>query len=172
MKQFLSTTVIIGLLIFTGCKKDSDDNSGNKLPGKINLKNVTLSSDKKSFKAAGITFSGANGYIDRKWQNCVSPDGATIRIYPNDGGIELDSPDFNTLIADVSNLPAINKVTVEFFNNCCPNLSACDGNNVIATTTEASGIGNTTITLNVGGKKASKISFQSMESIVYSITIE
>src|SRR5690606_38676517 len=162
MKQFLSTTVIIGLLIFTGCKKNSDDNSGNKLPGKISLKSVTLSSDNKSFKATGITFNGANGYIDRKWQNCVSPDGAAIRINSNGGGIELAYPDFNTLIADVSELPAIHKVTIEFFNNCCPNLSACDGNDVIATTTEVSNDGdNATITLNLGGKKVSRISFQS-----------
>ena len=175
MKQFLSTPVVIMvLLIFAGCKKSNDDTAGDKLPGKIDLKNVTLSPDKKSFQAAGITFTGANGYIDRAWENCVSPDGAEIRVkHGSYDGIELSSLNFNTLIADVSRLPAIHKVTVAFFNNCCPNLSACDGNDVIATTTDVSNGGeNATITLNIGGKKAGSISFQSLEAIVHSITIE
>lgn len=171
MKRLLAAT-IIGLLVFAACEKKNDDKANDKLPGQINLKNVTLSADKKSFKVGAVTFNGANGYLNRSWQNCVSPDGAEIRI-SDDGGIELAWADFNTLIADVSGLPAIHKVTVHFFNNCCPNLSACDGNNVIATTTEASNTGeNATITLNMDGKKASSISFQSMEAIVYSITIE
>ncbi len=168
----LLNAAIIGLLIFTGCTKNDDKNGDNQLPGEINLKNVTLATDKKSFKAGPVTFSGANGFVGGGWQNCVDPDGATIIVDAN-GFIELASLDFNTLIADVSGLPAIHKVTVKFFNNCCPNLSACDGNNVIANTTEASNDGdNATITLDLSGKKAKKILFQSMEAIVYSVKIE
>ena len=172
MKQVMNV-LLLAVLVFAGCKKDkNDDNPPNTLPGQINLKEVSLSSDKKSFKAGNITFKGSNGYIDRTWQNCIEPDGAEIRKASN-GGIELAYTDFNTLIADVNSLPAINKVTVRFFNNCCPTLSACDANGVIATTTAASNSGdNATITLDLGGKKATKVSFQSMESILYSLTIE
>ena len=159
-------------VIGSSCEKNNDND--NELPGQIDLSNVTLTNNNRNFVAQGITFSGADGYDAGQWQNCVNSDGAQIRLSSGGyNGIELAYTDFNTLIADVSSLPAISRVTVRFFNNCCPTLSVCGPNGVIASTQDASNQGaDATIVLNFNQQQVDKISFQSLESIVQSITIE
>ncbi|MFN4314022.1 MAG: hypothetical protein ACK4E0_07010 [Chitinophagaceae bacterium] len=169
-------TLLLAILsvIVSSCEKDSK--SDNEVPGQIDLTNVSLTNSNRNFVAKGITFSGANGYDGGQWQNCVNPDGAQIRVNNTSGGyngIELAYTDFNTLIADVSDLPPISRVTVKFFNNCCPTLSVCGPNGVIASTQNASNQGaNATMVLNFDQQQVEKVSFQSLESIVASITIE
>lgn len=163
------------LLSFLGCgKEDVTTPTQGTLPGLIDLSNVTLSSDSKSFVAGGLTFKGTNGNSGGVWTDCVNAGDGVIRKNTGSlGGISVSYSDFNTLVADASNLPAINKITVRFFNNCCPSLSACDANGLIAKTDDASNIGDgAVLVLNLGNKKATKIVFQSLESIVYSIKIE
>ena len=170
----ISLCIAFFCLLLSGCEKDNGDD--NDLPGEISFTNVALSNNNRNFVAKGITFAGADGYDGSQWQSCVDPDGATIRVTGSGStyqGIEVAYSDFNTLIADVSDLPAISRVRVKFFNNCCPRLSVCGNNGVVASTTEASNSGeNATMTLTFSKQQIQKVTFQSLEAIVESISIE
>jgi hypothetical protein len=107
------------------------------------------------------------------WQSCIPAGTDSFGI----GGVWHGVSIHGALIADVSGLPAINKVTVTLLNdltgsNVSTQVRLCDGSNIIAETPMNTGSGNLTLTADVGSKKASKLYIYSGSSIVYSVLIE
>jgi hypothetical protein len=162
------------------CGKDNDRGVDNTLPKEINLKAISTSNNGTTFSVRGITFTGAgrpnpNGSFNG-WIDCPASSNATIRYQTGEfGGIELAYGDFCRIIADVSLLPAINKVTVTLFNNggTTTELSVCDASGIIGKVNTGTGsAANQIYQLDVGGKKATKIIMSSLEALIYSMTIE
>jgi len=192
MRNKFLTVALFGLFLMCNafsCNKEKDqepnNNNGNgnaatTLPVNCDLTG-SFPDNATSITAGGISFTrmeASDVYIatwgnpDVEWKECVGSGSA--KIYPNNGtykGITLSG----VLIADVSNLPEIHKVTVKMFDNGKPGtrLSVCDGNSVIAASKDNTGENpEVTYTLNVGGKKASRLYIHSLEAIVYSVHIE
>ncbi|MCG2613155.1 hypothetical protein LZZ85_02650 [Terrimonas sp. NA20] len=178
-KTILAVLFTATLVSAFKCSKDDKD-ADYSLPKEISLKAISTSNNGTTFTASGITFTGSgrpnpNGSFTG-WLDCPASSNATIRYQTGEfGGIELAYGDFCRIIADVSPLPAINKVTVTLFNNggTTTELSVCDANGIIGKVNTGTGSGaNQTYQLNVGGKKATKIVLSSVEAIIYSIKIE
>lgn len=122
-----------------------------------------------SFSQSIYVFIGP-GTQEDIWRNCVGTGKDTIDASPYWKGIRVDG----VLIADISKLPEIHKITIEMLNgSSTTQISVCDGNNVIVDLRprekEAALY---TYTLDMGGKKGSKLYIYSMGVFVYSIHIE
>lgn len=184
--QLLALLTVALLTMSASCGKDDDKQDDPKpaeltLPLTVDFSSVNAAG-KTSFTANGIDFTGAgltSSSFTNGVPNCVASTNATIRQYSSStvgtNSIQLAYSDFNCLIADVSRLPAIQKISVRMFDNGRPatQISLCDGTQVIGSSKTYSGANPTvTYTLNVGGKKASRFYITSSEANVYSITFE
>lgn len=187
MKHILSAALLLcslSLLSVT-CNKDDKPtpdpsptpSPGLTLPITVDLKSIPSANGKATFEAGGITFTGA-GTTASDFENgkikCIEANTTNIR-HGTGSGVILAYSDFSCLIADVSKLPAMQKITVKLFNNGGngTQISLCDGNQVIAQTNEKIGTNpEVTYTLNVGGKTGSKFYVVSGEATVYSVTFE
>lgn len=176
------------------CNKDNDtppDNNGNNnnngnpattLPVSCNFSGASIPFA-TSAMVGGVSFSytgqnngtvfypGTVGYDSVKTCLPAGTDAFGTNGSSNYPGINISG----VLIADVSNLPAINKVTVKLFRNAYITVNLCDGNGVVAEAKDGDGSGTNpevTYTLNVGNKKGSKLYIYSREAIIYSIAIE
>lgn len=189
-KTIISLCIIAATLscCLVSCDKEKNSDPGNgngstpatTLPVNCDFTSASAPDGSTTLVVSGITFTrrpASEVYIAQwgsteEWQECVQtgnePISLSVGSYKgiNPGGV---------LIADVSNLPAINKVTVKMFDNGKPGtrLSLCDGNNIVAESKDNVGANpNVTYTLNIGGKKGSKLYIYSLEAIVYSVLIE
>ena len=182
MRFQLLALVGLGLTsLVSSCAKKSDDQQPTPTPVALTLPlavdlTAVRPAGKTSFTAGGIDFTGAgvpnsalsaNGLIP-----CVS---ATNPVMRGTNYVELSSLDFNCLIADVSRLPAMQKITVTMFDNGRPGtqLSLCDGSQVVASSKNYTGANPTvTYTLNVGGRTGSRFYIYSNEANIKTIAFE
>lgn len=176
MKLIKLTGIATLFLLTTAatCKKDNDNPKAVSLPVIVDFSNFPTSNT-TSFTSNGVTFGGANARDNAgNWIDCALTDGVGFSYDAQYGGIGIWSPDFNSLIADVSKLPAIQKISVHLSDNCgtCTSISLCDGNNVIASIPSSKMTPDTTLVLNVGGNKATSLHINSLEAIVKSVKIE
>lgn len=191
MKKTILSLCMVSMAFSCGllsCDKGKNNNPGNNngntaattLPVNCDFTTASAPTGATSIIVSGVTFTrrpASEVYIAQwgsteEWKECVEsgnePISLSVGSYKgiNPGGV---------LIADVSKLPAINKVTVKMFDNGKPGtrLSLCDGSNIIADSKQNVGTNpDVTYTLNVGGKKGSKFYIYSLEAIVYSVRIE
>lgn len=171
------------------CNKDKDvppDNSGSNNANNNNGNNpattlpISCNFAGASIPLASSAMIGGVSYT-YTWQG---PQGGNIAACSPSGtdsfGTNGNSnfPGINisgVLIADVSNLPEMHKVTVKMFDNGKPStqLSICDGNTILAESKNYQGSNpEVTYTLDIDGKKAEKLYIRSSEAIIYSVHIE
>lgn len=189
-KTIISLCIIAATLSCTlfSCDKEkgNDPGTGNgnttatTLPVNCDFTTASGPDGATTVVVSGVTFTrrpASEVYIAQwgsteEWQECVQsgnePISLSVGSYKgiNPGGV---------LIADVSNLPAINKVTVKMFDNGKPGtrLSLCDGSNILAESKDNVGANpDVTYSMNVGGKKGSRLYIYSLEAIIYSVNIE
>lgn len=170
-------------LLFTSCSGDdsdpiNDNNGGNtiSLPATFNFTGVAVPNNATSFRVNGITVKTGNTYGNGHWIDCAEPNNAVFEnVAFNDepSAIAIGTGSYNTLIADVSNIPAIQKIVIDMASYGMTRISLCDGNNVIAENNIGeSQNGRATVTLNVGGHTADRLYIGCLEGGLYSIRIE
>lgn len=179
-KFYTPILVLLGLAVSSCGKKEETPAAQPKaaaltLPLTVDFASVTAQGQ-KSLTVGGLDFTGAgvvsSDYNTNGFVQCLASTGSTMR---GTGKVTIAYTDFNCLIADVSKLPAMQKITVTLFDNGRPStqLVLCDGNSTIATSKTYTGANPTVVyTLPVGGKTASKLYIHSLEADVKSIVFE
>lgn len=168
--------------IFSSCSSDGNEatNNGNSivLPIEFDFRDMTVPNNATSVNLNGIIVKAGNTYHHTTgWLNCADSNNAVLEnvIYnaSEQSAIAIGTGNYNTLIADISNLSAIQKVTITMASYGLSRISLCNGNEVIAENIMAeSSSGLMTITLNVNNKKADRLYIGCLEGGLYSIRIE
>ncbi|MCB2409780.1 hypothetical protein [Hymenobacter lucidus] len=182
LSRLLILTALAGATM-AGVTSCADDDKGIVPPMRVELRlpltidfAATSVQGNKNLTFNGLDFTGSaivsSDFVNGVLQ-CPASTNATMRGAT--GKVQLANPDFNCLIADVSKMPAMQKITVKMLDNgrAATQLSLCDGTQVIATSTTYTGTTpEVTYTLAVDGKKASKFYIYSTEAEVKSIVFE
>ncbi|THF52838.1 hypothetical protein E6C50_01100 [Flavobacterium supellecticarium] len=169
-------------LLLSSCSGDDNDttNSGNTitLPIAFDFRGVTVPDNATSIDLNDINVKAGNTYHHTTgWTDCADSNNAVLENVTYDvseqSAIAIGTGNYNTLIADIGNLPAIQKIIIDMASYGMTRISLCDGNNVIAENNIGeSQNGRTTVTLNVNNKKADKLYIGCLEGGLYSIRIE
>ncbi|WP_410879476.1 hypothetical protein [Myroides sp. DW712] len=148
-----------------------DDVTTPSLPITLDFTNLNLPDGATSFIDQGIEFKTGNSY-QMGWIDCIEPSNLVIEVVPttnnSQGGIGLWP---STLIADVSQLPHIEKVIVSISSYGLGRISICDENGLIAEQEIPENGELNTITLEVGSNP-NRLYIASLEGIVHSVRIE
>lgn len=169
-------------LLLSSCSGDDNDttNSDNTitLPIAFDFRGVIVPNNATSVNLNGINVKAGNTYHHATgWTDCADSNDAVLENVTYDvsqqSAIAIGTGNYNTLIADVRNLPAIQKVTITMASYGLGRISLCNGNEVIAETAIAeSTSGLITVTLNVGNRRGDKLYIGCLEGGLYSIRIE
>lgn len=169
-------------LIFSACSGDDsepiNDNGGGDeitLPIEMDFTGLAVPNNATSIDLNGIEVKTGNTYNMGSWIDCAEPNNAVLEnvtFNDEESAIAIGTGNYNTLIADVSDLPAIQKIIVTMATYTQTRISLCDGGNVIAENVTASADGLTTVTLNVGGHTAERLYIGCLEGGLYSIRVE
>jgi len=171
-------------LMLAACSGDDSEpinNNGSDtitLPIEFDFTGIPVPSNATSIDLNGIEVMSGNTYNHvTGWADCAEPNNAVLEnvIFNTNeqSAIALGTANYNTLIADVSNLPAIQRIIINMASFGMTRISLCDGNEIIAENDLGeSQSGLTTVTLNVGGHTADRLYIGCLEGGLYSIRIE
>lgn len=185
---FLSGIIALAACLFS-CGKDNpapdNNNNGNNNNGNTIATTLPVNCDFSVLqpKAATQNVNGVNytytlnlpgGILnsDGTWKPCVP---AGTDSFSTGSNVWHGTVIHGVLIGDVSNLPAINKVTIKAQvsgANQGTQIRLCDGNGIVAESAQNNQADTITEVLNVGGKKAERLYYYVGEATVFSILIE
>lgn len=171
--------ITASIVLLSSCEKEENDNPDNNntpevaLPVTCDLGTASIQNGTTSFNVSGITFSGGNAYNAGQWQDCITASTSFAENHWHDEGLILAYPEFNTLIANLSPLSEINKISVRLSNNCgsCTRISVCDANGFVKEVLVGR-TDDTTVTMTLDSKKLSALYVSCLEGAVYNVTIE
>lgn len=189
IKQLLLLAIIP--IVCLGCSKPDDTGTAPKdddppteeisLPYFTDFKDAVLKDDGAYFQSKGIRFSMGKlrDMSTLQWLDCVIHDG-TITVsnisYNNGLSISYSSPSQAGVIANLSSLSNINKISVRIADNCgapqCTRISTCDANGLVAEVYHSAINHDTTLVLDIGNKKLSNFYIGYGEALIKSILIE
>lgn len=168
--------------IFSSCSSDNNEatNNGNSIvfPIEFDFRDMTVPINATSVNLNGIIVKAGNTYHHMTgWSDCADSNNAVLENVTFDASeqsaIAIGTGSYNTLIADASNLPAIQKVTITMASYGLGRISLCNGDEIIAENIIAeSNSGLISVTLNVGNKRADKLYIGCLEGGLYSVRIE
>ena len=170
-------------LMFAACSGDDSEPTNNNngggdeitVPIEFDFTGVAVPNNATSIDLNGIEVKTGNTYNMGNWIDCAEPNNAVLEnvtFNDEESAIAIGTGNYNTLIADVSNLPAIQKVIITMATYTQTRISLCNGNEVIAESLTESADGLTTVTLNVGGFTADRLYIGCLEGGLYSIRVE
>lgn len=169
-------------LLLSSCSGDdgeptNDDNGNNiTLPINIDFKGVSVPQNATSVNLNGVEVKTGNTYNNGNWIDCAQPNNAILENVTfnvsDQSAIAIGSGNYNTLIANISDLPTIQKIVVTMATYSESRISLCNENEVISESVTESADGLTTVTLNVGGNTADRLYIACLEGGLYSIRIE
>lgn len=171
--------IAASIVLFSSCEKEKNGNPDKNdtpvitLPVNCDLGTASIQNGSTSFSVSGVKFSGGNAYNAGQWQDCITASTSFNESHRVSEGIILAYSDFNTLIADLSPLPAINKIAVRLSNNCgsCTRISVCDENGFVKEVLVGR-TDDTTVSMTIDNKELSALYVSCLEGAVYNVTIE